>query len=262
MSSVPAERERKDTEGRAACQPLFRFFFEESFAGPPSRTGRMPRLDIDRSRKSHFPNGLRFMAHFLTESCFDWPTPQETVAALRTGSDTRSSARPNRRQAGAIECVELANPRRRRRAPRTALCSRRLAIDSGPKNNAKREKGKSSKAEWLGWNSRQDGGRLVERSEPFPSGLFASGGGDAPKGITREPEVFHLALLVSPLRRRGTIPRVRGFLAVTGMILNYLSLPPMARARPATREPPVVPRSTRPHREASRGPRGTPCVLR
>jgi hypothetical protein len=69
VSSVPAERERKDTEGRAACQPLFSIFFEESAGGSPSRTRLMPRLDEEQSRKSHFPNRLRAMTLFLAESC-------------------------------------------------------------------------------------------------------------------------------------------------------------------------------------------------
>ena len=62
-------------------------------------------------------------------------------------------------------------------------------MNSLGKKKTRKERGKSSKAECLGWNSRQDGGRLVERSEPFPPGLFAKGG-VMPEDITREPEVF------------------------------------------------------------------------
>ena len=95
--SVPAERERKDTEGWASCQPPFGIFFEEIRQTVPAGGRLMPQRVHAAMRKLPISNHLRSRASRMAEFSADWRSHQDFFGGYGFGSPhTGADPPPNR----------------------------------------------------------------------------------------------------------------------------------------------------------------------
>jgi hypothetical protein len=100
--SVPAERERKDTEGRPSCQPLFQSFFGQFGFTVRLAAIPMPHRGLVFSHKPGDSNELRRTLALLAENDRNWPIHRQLAR-----EDAKLQAAPSRRRFGEFDETTL-----------------------------------------------------------------------------------------------------------------------------------------------------------